>query len=151
MPVFETSVALDCPQQRAFDFLLRPANVARIAPPDLGLSFISAPEIVELGSRMEFKIQGYGQVQKMLHEITSLVRPDIITETQIRGLFASWVHEHAFETNDRGQVVVIDRINFLPPAGLLGLLVTSRKILEQLEEGFEHRHRQLQRLLTEAV
>jgi ligand-binding SRPBCC domain-containing protein len=151
MPVFETSVALDCPQERAFDFLLRPANVARIAPPDLGLSFISAPEIVELGSRMEFKIQGYGQVQKMLHEITTLVRPDIITETQIRGLFASWVHEHAFETNDRGQVVVIDRITFLPPAGLLGLLVTSRKILDHLEEGFEHRHRQLQKLLTEAI
>jgi len=150
MPVFETSVALDCPQERAFDFLLQPANIARIAPPELGLSFVSAPETLELGSLMEFKIQGYGHVQKMVHEITDLVRPTVFTEAQIRGLFASWVHEHAFETNDRGQAVVIDRITFLPPAGLLGLLVTSRKILEQLEEGFDHRHAQLQKLLTEA-
>ena len=34
MPKFETSVTLACPRERAFDFLLRPANVARIAPPE---------------------------------------------------------------------------------------------------------------------
>ncbi|MGE5191025.1 MAG: SRPBCC family protein [Deltaproteobacteria bacterium] len=148
MPIFETSVALECPRERAFEFLLRPANVALISPPELGLSFINAPEVVELGSRIEFKIQGYGQVQTMVHEITGLVHPQRITETQIRGLFAKWVHEHAFETNEQGQVIVIDRIDFKPPAGLLGLLVTADKILDQLEEGFAHRHTRLQKLLT---
>src|SRR6516165_7216542 len=88
MPFFETSVTVACPRERAFDFLARPANVALISPPELGLSFTSAPEIVELGSRLEFKVQGYGQVQTMVHEITNLVHPEQITETQIRGLFA---------------------------------------------------------------
>jgi ligand-binding SRPBCC domain-containing protein len=148
MPVFEASVALDCPRERAFEFLLRPANVALISPPELGLSFINPPEVVELGSRIEFKVQGYGQVQTMVHEITGLVHLQQITETQIRGLFASWIHEHAFETNDRGQVVVIDRIDFQPPAGILGLLISADKILEQLEDGFAHRHAQLQKLLA---
>jgi len=151
MPVFETRVTVDCPRERAFDFLLRPANVALIAPPDLGLSFTSAPEIVELGSRIEFKVQGFGQVRTMLHEITGLVPFEQITETQIRGLFAHWVHEHAFETSPEGHVVVIDRIDFLPPSGLLGLLVTADRILEQLEDGFAHRHEQLQKLLTATV
>jgi ligand-binding SRPBCC domain-containing protein len=149
MPLFETSVTLECPRERAFEFLLRPANVALISPPEMGLSFTSAPEVVELGSRLEFKVQGYGQVQTMVHEITNLVHPEQITETQIRGLFAKWVHEHSFEMNERGQVVVIDRIDFKPPAGLLGLLITSNRILEELEDGFAHRHRQLQKLLAE--
>lgn len=148
MPVFETSVTLDCPRERAFDFLLRPANVARIAPPDLGLSFIRAPEIVELGSRLEFRIQGYGQVQTMIHEITALVHPQKIIETQVKGLFASWIHEHSFESNGRGEAVVVDRIDFRPPAGLLGLLITAAKISDQLEEGFAHRHLQLKKLLA---
>jgi ligand-binding SRPBCC domain-containing protein len=148
MPVFETSVALDCSRERAFEFLLRPSNVELISPPELGLSFVSAPEVVKLGSRIEFKVQGYGQVQTMVHEITSLVHPQQITETQIRGLFASWIHEHAFETNDRGQVIVIDRIEFQPPAGVLGLLISADKILEQLEDGFAHRHAQLHKLLA---
>jgi ligand-binding SRPBCC domain-containing protein len=149
MPVFETSVALECSRERAFDFLLRPANVALISPPELGLSFIDPPDVVELGSRIEFKVQGYGQVQTIVHEITGLVHPQQITETQIRGLFASWVHEHAFETDERGLVIVIDRIDFQPPAGILGLLISADKILEQLEDGFAHRHAQLQKLLTE--
>jgi len=118
---------------------------------ELGLSFTSAPEIVELGSQIEFKVQGFGQVQTMAHEITALVPHELITETQIRGLFAKWVHEHAFEADARGNVLVIDRIDFLPPAGLLGLLITAGKIMEQLEDGFAHRHEQLQKLLTETA
>jgi ligand-binding SRPBCC domain-containing protein len=149
MPVFETSVVLDCSRERAFEFLLRPANVALISPPELGLNFVNPPDIVELGSRIEFKIQGYGQVQTIVHEITSLVHPEQIIETQIRGLFASWVHEHGFDTNERGQVIVIDRIDFEPPAGILGLLIPADKIMDQLEDGFAHRHAQLQKLLTE--
>ncbi len=151
MPVFETSVTIDCPRERVFDFLLRPANLALIAPPELGLNFTSAPEVVELGSRIEFKVQGFGQVQTMAHEITAMVPHVLITETQIRGLFAKWVHEHAFEADTRGSVLVIDRIDFEPPAGLLGLLITAGKILEQLEDGFAHRHEQLQKLLTETT
>ena len=61
MPVFETSVTIECPRERAFDFLLRPANVARIAPPELGLSFTSAPEIVELGSRLDSLLSEAGR------------------------------------------------------------------------------------------
>lgn len=148
MPVFETSVTLDCPRERAFEFLLRPANIARISPPELGLAFTSAPDVVELGSRIEFKIQGFGQVQTLVHEITRLVHPEQLVETQVRGLFSRWVHEHAFEVNSQGQVVVTDRIEFQPPAGLLGFLVTANRVLDQLEEGFEHRHDQLRKLLA---
>jgi ligand-binding SRPBCC domain-containing protein len=150
MPVFETSVTLSCPRQRAFDFLARPANLALISPPELGLNLTSAPEIVELGSRIEFKVQGFGQVQTMAHEITALVPHELITETQIRGLFAKWVHDHVFEIDAPDSVHVIDRIDFQPPNGILGLLITANKILEQLEDGFAHRHEQLRKLLVEA-
>ncbi len=150
MPVFETSVTLDCPLDRAFEFLLRPANIALIAPPDLGLAFIDAPEVLELGSRIEFKVQTFGQVQTMLHEITQFEEGRQITETQIKGLLGHWIHEHKFEAQGEGQVVVVDRIDFNPPPGMLGLLVTANKILDQLDDGYFYRHRQLQKLLSAA-
>lgn len=148
MPVFETSITLDCPLNQAFEFLLRPANIALIAPPDLGLAFTDAPEVLALGSRFEFKVQAYGQLQTMLHEITQFEHGRQITETQLKGLLGHWIHEHKFETNDAGQVVVIDRIDFNPPPGMLGLLVTADKILDQLDDGYYYRHRQLQKLLS---
>ncbi len=145
MALFERSVAVSSPVQEAFDFLLRPANIITISPPEIGLSFVSAPEVVSLGSVMEFKVLARGQVQHISHEITRLESPDVFTERQIKGPFKSWEHEHRFET-DGESVVIIDRISFEPPSGLLGLLVTEAKILESLDDGFSHRHEQLQQI-----
>ena len=148
MPIFETKVVVDCPLDKAFDFLLRPANIALITPPTIGLAFTQAPEILALGSRFEFKVQAYGQVQTMLHEITHLEPGALITEQQIKGMLKRWVHEHRFETAGDGQTTIIDRIDFDPPPGLIGLLVTSKKILEGLEDGYYHRQEKLKKLLT---
>ena len=73
-----------------------------------------------------------------------------ITETQVKGFFGQWIHTHSFKTNEQGQVAVSDRIEFKPPGGMLGLLVSANKILDQLDEGYHYRHKQLQKLLVEA-
>jgi ligand-binding SRPBCC domain-containing protein len=150
MPEFETSLVVDCPLERAFDFLLRPANIAQIAPPDLGLVFTDAPDVLTLGCRFEFKVQTFGQIQTMVHEITALEPGRQITETQIKGVLGSWVHDHLFETDAQGKLVIIDRIEFEPPRGMLGLLVTASKILDQLDDGYFYRHQQLKKLLSAA-
>lgn len=147
MAVFETSVTLPCTQQEAFEFLLRPANIVQISPPDLGLFFLDAPEVVQKGSRLKFRIQGFGQIRESEHEIVELEHHSQITENQIKGLLPRWVHEHLFSTNSDGETIVTDRIDFDPPGGVLGLLVTRSRILDQLEEGFDHRHAQLLKLL----
>ena len=116
----------------------------------MGLTITKAPEVLDLGSQFEFKVQAYGHVLTMIHKITELVRPRQITETQLKGFFGSWVHTHSFATNDKAQVVLVDRIEFKPPGGMLGLLVSTNKILDQLDEGFHYRHKQLQKLLAEA-
>ncbi len=151
MPVYETTVVIDCPQQRAYEFFLRPENIAKISPPELGLAFTKAPEILDLGSEFEFKVQAYGHVLTMVHKITELVHLQQITETQIKGFFGQWVHTNSFATNDTGQVIVADRVEFKPPGGMLGLLVNANKILDQLDEGYHFRHKQLQKLLSEAT
>jgi ligand-binding SRPBCC domain-containing protein len=147
MAEFETTVTVQCSIDRAFDFLLRPANAQKVSPPTVGLQFISAPEIVEVGSRLEFKIQAYGQVQKFVHEIIQVDRPDKIVEKQVQGLFSKWVHAHEFSTSASGETTIIDRIEFEPPSGLLGFLLTRKRILEELEDGYFHRHKQLRKLL----
>lgn len=150
MPMFEARVSLPCSPEDAFDFLIRTENMTKISPPEMGLNFVEAPEIVEAGSRLEFKIQGYGQVQHIVHEIVTWERPRIYTEKQVEGPLKHWVHEHLFETDDQQQVTVIDRIEFEPPSGLLGFLITADRIQESLEDGFYHRHQQLKKLLEQS-
>ncbi len=146
MAEFERSVVVSGPLDEVFDFLLRPQNVVRISPPEMGLNFVSAPEVVELGSLMEFKVLARGHVQHITHEITILDRPTRFVEKQVQGPFKQWVHEHAFEPTGDG-VTIIDRISFQPPGGLIGLLVNEKTILDSLDDGFAHRHEQLQKIL----
>jgi ligand-binding SRPBCC domain-containing protein len=147
METFESRLTLPCAAEVAFDFLAYPENIKRISPPDMGLFFVEAPERLSLGARMQFKVQAFGVVREATHEITQFDEPRSFTEKQVKGPLRHWVHEHLFEPDGEGAVTMIDRIEFKPPGGVVGLLVNADRILENLEDGFDHRHDQLEKLL----
>ena len=76
--------------------------------------------------------------------MTEWDEPRRFVERQVEGPMGTWEHEHLFEPSPRG-VIVVDRIEFAPPNGMLGLIVNERKIRDSLEEGFEHRQVMLEK------
>ena len=146
MAIFETSVTLCSPLESIFDFFIRPENIQQISPPEMGLNFIDPPDILEAGCRLEFKLQGFGQVQHIVHEVSDLECPHGYTETQVQGPLKQWLHEHRFESDTAEQTIVTDRIEFQLPGGLMGLLLTEARVRESLEDGFYHRHEQLKQI-----
>jgi len=147
MAVFEDEVWLPCSPDQLFEFLLKPANVARISDPRLGLAFVNAPDVVGEGDVIVFKVQGFGVVQTIEHRIERLDRPALIVETQVKGPMKSWRHEHMLESSKDG-TRMMDRVTFQPPGGVLGFLVRESTILESLEDGFQHRSDELKRLVS---
>jgi ligand-binding SRPBCC domain-containing protein len=147
MAHFEARITLPQSREKVFDFLVRTENLLQLIPPDAGMRVIAAPEILKCGSRLELQATAFGQSLKIVHEITELVAPARLVEEQIQGLFQRFVHEHLIEEDNAGHVLAIDRVEFEPPRGLLGLLITPRKIIEQLENLFAHRHQQMRRRL----
>lgn len=146
MPSFDSELILPCSQEGIFDFLRRPANIARISQPDMGLKFTLAPEVIEAGSRLEFQIVSFNQVHKVVHVIETLTPHSLIHEKLIQGPMPSWIHQHRFEPHADG-VRLVDVIEFKLPGGLLGMFLSEDKILDQLEDGFFHRGQQLRRLV----
>jgi ligand-binding SRPBCC domain-containing protein len=144
MAVFEASVNLVCSLEEAFEFLAQPENIRLITPSSVMLVFDAAPQRLSLGARMEFRVQAYGVVRSAVHEVIAWDHPQKFVERQIEGPMGAWEHEHLFETISNG-IRVTDRITFAPPGGMLGLLINERKIRESLEEGFGHRHEQLEK------
>lgn len=144
MAVFEVSVELACSPEAAFEFLAQPENIRHITPSSVMLIFDSAPKRLSLGARMEFRVQAYGVVRSAVHEVTAWDEPRKFVERQIEGPTGSWEHEHLFEPTANG-VRVTDRITFAPPGGMLGLLINERKMREALEDGFGHRHHELEK------
>jgi ligand-binding SRPBCC domain-containing protein len=143
MAVFEHEHVLSCDVERIFDFLARPANIARLSLPENRLTFVSAPEVIAAGIELEFEVLAFGQRQSLVHEIVVLERPRRILERMVHGPLEDWEHEHVFEQSGAG-TRLIDRITFAPPRGLLGLLLTEQRILGSLEKGFAHQRRLLE-------
>jgi ligand-binding SRPBCC domain-containing protein len=144
MAVFEASVDLACPLEAAFEFLAQPANLRLITPSSMMLVFDAAPMRLSLGARMEFRVQTHGVVRSAVHEVIAWDEPRHFVERQLEGPTGSWEHEHLFEPISNGTRVT-DRIIFSPPGGVLGLLINERKMREALEDGFEHRHLELEK------
>ncbi len=147
MQKFEASVTLPCSMDEVFEFLIQPANIKLISPSAMGLFFVSAPERLSLGAKMHFKVQAYGVVREAVHEVVEFTPVTRFVEQQISGPMKKWVHEHTFEETSGG-VLVVDRIEFEPPSGVAGLLINKNRILDNLEEGFDHRHGRLEQLLA---
>jgi ligand-binding SRPBCC domain-containing protein len=147
MENFEARLLLPCDVEVAFDFLSRPENIKLISPPDMGLFFLDAPEQLSLGARMYFKMLAFGVAREAVHEVTQFEGQVSFVEQQVSGPLGHWVHEHRFESAEEGSVTLIDRIEFEPPGGIVGLMINAERILDNLEEGFGYRHDQLEKLL----
>lgn len=148
MAVFETHLTLQTTPEQLFDFLARPEHAVELAPPGTSLELLSAPDVLQTGSRIEFDVHGYGPVHRIVEEITELQRPEKITAAQIRGPFKTFVHQTLLKPAGNGQVELTDRIEFEPPGGLLGFLLTEDRIRRMLEEGYQHRHEELQAIFS---
>lgn len=143
MALFVTRVTLETTDEILFDFLARPEQAVELAPPGTSVRLIDAPQVLFPGSRIEFDVYGYGPPHRIVHEITGLERPRRITARQHKGPFKAYRHEAVLRSEGNGAVELIDRIEFEPPAGLLGFLLTEERIRRLLEEGYRHRHEEL--------
>ena len=150
MPRFESNVTIERSAEAVFAFLIRPENLAKISPPESQLTFVEAPEQITLGTRLAFELGGFGPLQKVVHEISVFEPPNRFVERLVSGPLPVFVHEHVVEAQGEGSVV-IDRIDFEPPGGFIGLLVNEAKILESLKAAFAHRHRSLKEHLEQGT
>lgn len=146
MAVLETEIEIRCEPARLFEFVNAPANRLRVSPPSVRLELLDAPDELSEGCQLRFEVQAYGQRQKFLHEIVEWEHLVGFTENQIEGPFGSMRHERRVVGSEAGSRFV-ERVEFTPPGGLLGVLLNESRIRGMLTDGFEHQHRELRRLL----
>ena len=145
MPSFESAATLSAELDSLFEFLIRPLNAVKLIPPGTTLEFLDAPEVIEAGSQLTFEISGIGPTQKFLHEVVECVRPERIFERQLEGPFATFERTTHLESVVGG-VRIVDTIEFEPPGGLAGFLLTEERILRLLADSYAHRHAELGRI-----
>jgi ligand-binding SRPBCC domain-containing protein len=150
MAEFEYQQRLACSVESLFDFLSRPANQVLLSRPESRLTFLDPPDVIAAGHELEFEVRAYGATQSVTHEIVTVERPRLIVERMLHGPLEELEHEHHF-TGNAQQAVLIDRIRFVPPGGMIGLLLTEARLRKSFEESFAYRSRVLDQLVAEGA
>ena len=142
MLIFSAEITLARPIEEVFDFFRRPANRVELAPPDLDLRLAEAPIQIELGSRVVVKVRRWGLRQTLTAEVIGFEPPTRIVEEQRGGPFRRWVHSHTFSATGEGTRLV-ESIDYEPPGGALGLLMTAAVIESELRRLYDYRRQRL--------
>ena len=125
MPTMGTVIVetLICaPLERCFD-LARSADFHVASTKHTGEKIVSGVStgLLKLGDIVEFKASHFGLTQRLSSQITSFERPNHFRDSQVKGIFRSFSHDHYFEVAG-DNTMMKDIFKFDCPYGLFGKL-----------------------------
>ncbi|HXH87399.1 MAG TPA: SRPBCC family protein [Gaiellaceae bacterium] len=126
-----------------FAFFADPRNLEAITPPWLNFRILEAPERLERGSFLRYRLRLYGIPLRWLTEIEAWQPPRGFTDRQLRGPYRLWVHTHRFTAVEDG-TEIYDNVRYRVPGGRLA---PTRIVRGLVEEIFDYREARLRELL----
>lgn len=139
-----TETALPGPLPEVFAFFSDATNLARITPPDLGFTIVNAPAAMAVGAVIDYRVRVLGVRVKWRTVIDAWEPPTAgatsarFVDSQARGPYACWWHEHRFEADGAGTRMT-DTVLYAPPFGPLGAIPNRLVVARQLRRIFAFR------------
>ena len=135
---------LPLPREEIFPFFADARNLERLTPPSLQFVIVTpGPIDLRAGAVIDYRIRVHGIPLDWRTEITGWEPPVWFADTQVRGPYRLWNHEHRFEPIEGG-TRCIDIVRYRPRGGALANLLVRR----DLHRIFRYRSERLPELLT---
>jgi len=129
--------------EEVFPFFAEAHNLEGITPPWLHFA-IETPGSIEMrpGARIDYRLRLHWIPFRWQTEITAWEPPHRFVDTQIRGPYRLWVHEHRF-AGDGEETIVRDTVHYAPRGGSL---VNRLFVAPHLLRIFRYRQEALNRI-----
>lgn len=138
---YEFSATLDLPvsAEAAFAWHEQSGAFERLQPPWEPLRVLDKPLSLQPGNRvvLESRLGPFSLEMRFVHG--EYRKGEQFTDSQEKGPFRSWVHEHRFR-NQTGGAVMQDYIRYRLPGGRVGRFFGSNLVRSRLERMFAYRH-----------
>jgi ligand-binding SRPBCC domain-containing protein len=129
-----------------FAFFADPWNLEAITPGWLRFRIRDAPDRLQRGSLLRYRLHLFGLPVAWRTEITEWVPPRAFTDTQLAGPYRLWVHAHRF-TPVPGGTEMYDHVRYRIPGGPLASPGHRLLVRGWLDEIFDFRAARLVELL----
>jgi ligand-binding SRPBCC domain-containing protein len=135
-----TDLWIPAPRPHVFGFFADAGNLEAITPLWLRFRILTPlPIAIETGTRIDYRLRIHGFPFRWRTVISAWEPPVRFVDSQVRGPYRLWVHEHMFEDCDGG-TRVRDRVTYSVPGGAL---VHALFVRRQLQKIFEYRLRRM--------
>lgn len=101
--------------------------------------------LINLNETVTWRGKHFGLYLNHQSKITALVAPYHFTDEMIKGHFTFFRHEHLFEIRD-DITIMIDKIEYLPPFGIIGKLFDLLLLKKHLYDMILNRNKLLKHL-----
>lgn len=135
---------INAPLAEVFAFFSNAENLGLLTPAHLGF-IIESPLPIQMrrGANIDYTIRVHGVPMRWQTEIESWQPGVAFVDSQTRGPYRSWWHEHSFRALGT-QTIMHDRVFYSPPLGPLGWLAHRLKIRAMLTEIFRYRSKAIE-------
>ena len=131
------------PIDAVFDFFSKAENLNLITPPELNFKILTPlPIEMKKGTVIDYKIKLSGLPFNWKTGITSWEPPFRFVDTQIKGPYKVWIHEHTFTETQQGTVIK-DSVDYLPKGWIAEPLIHNLFVRKRLEHIFDYRQNKL--------
>ena len=129
--------------ERVWDFFSDPRNLAKITPPELDFTILSAlRERVYPGMMIEYRVRPLlGLAVRWVTEITHVEPGKFFVDEQRIGPYRIWHHEHHFKSLEGGRIEVKDQVTYVLPFSPLGDVIHPFIVKPQLAKIFAFREK----------
>lgn len=139
----KTSLWLPQPRERVFAFFADAANLEPITPPWLRFRILTPlPIAMAAGTRIDYGLRYRGVPLRWRTEITAWEPPRRFVDSQLRGPYRRWVHEHEFMEQDGGTLAV-ENVEYALPGGVIANTLLIGRDLERI---FAYRRQRLREI-----
>lgn len=131
--------AVNAPIEEVFAFFAKAENLNIITPPELNFKIITPlPIEMKQGNLIDYRIKLSGISFKWKTEITNWEPPYRFVDTQLKGPYRVWIHEHTFRSH-LNTTIVKDVVSYLPPGWIFEPVIHSLAVKKKLEHIFDYR------------
>ena len=136
------------PIEAVFNFFSKPENLAVITPSKLDFKILTpTPIVMNSGTLIDYTIRVMGFTVHWRTLITEYNPPYNFVDEQIKGPYTFWHHTHTFKEIDGG-VEISDNVQYAIPMGIIGGLLHSIYIRNDLKKIFSHRKTVIDNILS---
>lgn len=141
--LLEASVDIDAPVDEVFAFFSNAENLGAITPKSLHFQILSRlPIEMRAGAIIDYRIRLMGVPMQWRTEITVWEPNRRFIDSQRRGPYKLWEHEHLLEPSGSG-ARMIDRVRYALPFGPVGAFAHALFVRRQIEAIFRHRNAEI--------